>query len=102
MKYVFLEKKIQACYIVANLTIEKEQKVVKIMRKHQEAIAWIVEDLKGISPSVCMHKIFMEENAKTLIEHHRGLNPVMKEVVKNEVLKWLNSRFSHLTHPRAV
>ena len=40
-----------------------------------------------------MHKILFEENAKTLIEHQRRLNPVMKEVVIKEVLKWLNVGF---------
>ena len=40
-----------------------------------------------------MHKILMEENAKTSIEHQRRLNPVMKEVVKKEVLKLLNAGF---------
>ena len=40
-----------------------------------------------------MHKILMEENAKTSIEHQRRLNLVMKEVVKKEVLKWLNAGF---------
>ena len=35
-----------------------------------------------------MHKILLEENAKTSIEHQRRLNPVMKEV-----LKWLNAGF---------
>ena len=57
------------------------------MRKQKEAIAWSVEDLKGIIPSICMHKILVEENAKTSIEHQRRLNPVMKEIVKKEVLK---------------
>ena len=52
-----------------------------------------MEDLKGISPSICMHKILLEENAKTSIEHQRKLNPVMKEVVRKEVLKWLNVGF---------
>ena len=52
-----------------------------------------IEDLKGISPSICMHKILYEDNAKTSIEHQRRLNPVMKEVVKKEVLKWLNTSF---------
>ena len=75
------------------MTIEKEQRVVKVLRKHQEAIAWSIEDLKGISPSLYMHKIFKGENAKTSIEHQRRLNPVMKEVVKKEVLKWLNVGF---------
>ena len=40
-----------------------------------------------------MHKILLEENAKTYIEHQRRLNPVMKEVVRKEVLKWLNAGF---------
>ena len=40
-----------------------------------------------------MHKILFEENAKTSIEHHRRLNPMMKEVVRKEVLKWLNAGF---------
>ena len=65
----------------------------KILRKHKEAIAWLVEDLKGINPTIFMHKILMEENVKTSIEHQRRLNPVMKEVVKKEVLKWLNVGF---------
>ena len=45
-----------------------------------------MSDVKGINPSICMHKILMEENAKTSIEHQRRLNPVMKEVVRKEVL----------------
>ena len=40
-----------------------------------------------------MYKILMEENAKASVEHQRMLNPVMKEVVKKEVLKWLNAGF---------
>ena len=42
-----------------------------------------------------MHKILLEENAKTSIEHQRRLNLVMKEVVRKEVLKWLNAGFIH-------
>ena len=52
-----------------------------------------MEDLKGISPSICMHKILLEENAKTSIEYQRRLNPVMKEVVRKEILKWMNAGF---------
>ena len=40
-----------------------------------------------------MHKILLEENARTSVEHQRRLNPVMKEVVRKEVLKWLNAYF---------
>ena len=40
-----------------------------------------------------MHKILLEENAKTSIKYQRRLNPMMKEVVRKKVLKWLNSSF---------
>ena len=40
-----------------------------------------------------MHKILLEENAKTSIEHQRRLDPLKKEVVRKEVLKWLNAGF---------
>ena len=41
-----------------------------------------------------MHRIVLDENAKTSIEHQRTLNPVMKEVVRKEVvLKLLNVGF---------
>ena len=40
-----------------------------------------------------MHKILIEENAKPSIEHQRRLNSMTKEVVRKEVLKWLNAGF---------
>ena len=40
-----------------------------------------------------MHKILLEENAKPSIKHQKMMNPVMKEVVRKEVLKWLNAGF---------
>ena len=79
--------------ILAVLTELEEQKLLEILRKYKEEIAWSVEDLKGISPSICMHKILLEENTKTSIDHQRRMNPVMKEVVMKEVLKWLNAGF---------
>ena len=75
------------------LTELEEQKLLEILRKYKEAIAWSIEDLKGISPSICMHKILLEDNSKNSIEYQRRLNPVMKEVVKKEVLKWMNASF---------
>ena len=88
LKYEFLEpEKRKPVIISAALTKAEEQKLLVILRKYKEAIAWSIEDLKGISPSICMHKILLEDNAKTSIEHQRRLNPVMKEVVRKEVLK---------------
>ena len=70
LKYVFLgEKKSKPLIIVEILTIEKKKNVVEILRKHKEAIALSIEDMKGINHLICMHKILMEENARTSIEH---------------------------------
>ena len=79
--------------ISAELIELEKKKLQKVLRKYQEAIAWSIEDLKGINPSICMHKILLEENAKTSLEHMNRLNPVMKEVVRKELLEWLNADF---------
>ena len=89
LKYAFLEpEKRKPVIISAALTEAEKKKLLEILRKYKEAIAWSIEDPKGISPSICMHKILLNDNAKTSIEHQRRLNPVMKEV-----LKWLNAGF---------
>ena len=94
LKYDFLEpEKRKPVIISAALTESEEQKLLEILRKYKKAIAWSIEDLKETSFSICMHKILLNDNAKTYIEHQRRLNPVMKEVVRKEVLKWLNAGF---------
>ena len=40
-----------------------------------------------------MHKILLEDNAKTSIELKRRLNLVVKDVVMKEVMKWLHAGF---------
>ena len=94
LKYAFLEPEKEKTIVISTiLTKLEEQKLLEILRKHKEAIAWSIEYLKGISPSICMHKILLEDNGKTSIEHQRRLNLVMKEVIRKEVLKWLNACF---------
>ena len=77
--------------ISAALTSNEEEKLLRILREHKTALGWSIADIKGISPSICMHKILMEDNFKPSIEHQRRLNPNMKEVVRKEVLKWLDA-----------
>ena len=94
LKYAYLElPKSKPVIISARLSDAEEQKLLKILKNYQESIAWSIDELKGICPSICMHKILLEENAKPYVEHQRRLNPVMKEVVRKEVLKWLNAGF---------
>jgi hypothetical protein len=62
-----------------------------VLREHKEAIDWTIEDIKGISPSLVMHKIHLEGNSKPLREPQRRLNPAMQEVVRMEVIKLLDA-----------
>ena len=94
LKYAFLEQeKGKPVIISVELTKNEERRLLQIIKKNKEAIALSIEDLKGICPSICMHKILLNDGAKTSVEHQRRLNPVMKDVVRKEVLKWLNAGF---------
>ena len=62
-----------------------------MLRDHKDAIGWSLADLKGIRPSIFMHRILLEDGHKPSVEEQRRLNPTMKEVVRKEVLKWLDT-----------
>jgi hypothetical protein len=77
--------------IASDLVDAQEEKLLDVLRKHKEAIGWTIEDIKGISPLMVMHKIHLEENTKPSREPQRRLNPAMQEVVRAEVIKLLDA-----------
>ena len=92
LQYAFLEAGQKLPVIVAtDLAEEQRGQLLEVLKKHRRAIAWQISDIKGISPTICMHRILLEENAKNSIESQRRLNPIMKEVVKKEIIKWLDA-----------
>ena len=91
-KYAYLdEKKIYPVIISANLSEHEEDRLLKTLKKHRAAIGYTLDDLKGISPTLCQRKINMEEDAKPVRDHQRRPNPKMKEVVRKEILKLLEA-----------
>ncbi|RVW21929.1 Retrovirus-related Pol polyprotein from transposon 17.6 [Vitis vinifera] len=70
-------------------SFDQEDSLLGVLRKSKKAIGWQISDLKGISPLVCTHHIYMEEDAKPVRQPQRRLNPHMQEVVRGEVLKLL-------------
>ncbi|XP_059658923.1 uncharacterized protein LOC132305272 [Cornus florida] len=92
LKYAFLGPESTLPVIIsAKLSDVQEEKLLEVLANHREAIGWSVADLKWIDPSVCMHRIFLEEDSKPSQEAQRQLNPNMKEVVKKEVVKLLDA-----------
>ncbi|KAK8554077.1 hypothetical protein V6N12_031055 [Hibiscus sabdariffa] len=59
--------------------------------QYKKAIGWTMADLKGINPTICMHKIILEECHSNSVEPQRRLNPAMKKVVMKEIIKWLDA-----------
>ncbi|CAN6711239.1 unnamed protein product [Malus baccata var. baccata] len=91
LKYVFLgEQETLPVIISSSLTAQEEDKLVRVLREYRTAIGWTLADIKGISPTTCMHRILLEEGAKPSREAHRRLNPPMMDVVKNEIIKLLD------------
>ncbi|CAN6570893.1 unnamed protein product [Malus baccata var. baccata] len=76
--------------ISSSLTAQEEDKLIKVLKEHKSAIGWTLADIKGISPTTCMHRILLEEGAKPSQEAQRRLNPPMLEVVKKKVIKLLD------------
>ena len=55
-------------------------------------------DLKGLDPSLCTHRIFLEDESRPVREAQRRLNPKVWEAVREEILKWLNTK---IMYPRS-
>ena len=62
-----------------------------MLQEHKDALGWMIADIKGISPLICSHHIQLEDGAIPRRDPQKRLNLTMKEVVKTEVLKLLDS-----------
>ena len=62
LMYVFLKDNDSKPVIISSsLKKTKEDQLVHILERHKTANGWHISDLKGISPSYCMHKIINKE-----------------------------------------
>ncbi|KAK1692795.1 hypothetical protein QYE76_009492 [Lolium multiflorum] len=97
LKYAHIDdKKIYPVIISSKLSEFEEERLLGILKKHRGAIGYTLDDLKGISPSICQHAINMEDDAKPVVEPQRRLIPKMKEVrceETNLVLNWEKCHF---------
>ena len=92
LKYAYLGVESTLPVIISSsLNAVEEEKLLRVLRDHKQALGWSLADLKGIRPSMCMHRILLEDGHKPSVEAQRRLNPTMKEVVRKEVLKWLDT-----------
>ena len=54
--------------ISASLIAAEEDKLLRVLRDHKDALGWSLDNLKGILPSMCMHCILLEDGHKPSVE----------------------------------
>ncbi|KAK8652304.1 hypothetical protein V6N13_061325 [Hibiscus sabdariffa] len=92
LKYAYLGTDSTLLVIISSkLQPAQEERLIKPLRQHKEALGWSIAVIKGISTTICMHKILLEDYHKPTVDAQRRLNQAMKDVVRKEILKWLDA-----------
>ncbi|KAG7594128.1 Ribonuclease H-like superfamily [Arabidopsis thaliana x Arabidopsis arenosa] len=92
LRYAFLGQNSTYPVIVSDeLNTDQVNLLLTELRKYRRAIGYSLDDIKGISPNLCTHRIHLENESYSSIEPQRRLNPNLKEVVKKEILKLLDA-----------
>jgi len=60
-----------------------------VLQKHRGVIGYNINDIKGLTPSFCMDRIFLHDGHSSSRQPQCRLNPNTQEVVKKEVIKLL-------------
>jgi hypothetical protein len=96
LKYEFLGPyKTYPVIVSDKLSPEESEKLLNLLKKHRKVIGYLINDLKGLSPAFCNHRIPMEDQCKPMVDHQRRLTHAMREVVKKEVIKLLDAGISY-------
>ena len=51
-----------------NLTDAETQQLMKLLLENKEAFAWDYTDMKGISPELCTHRIYIKEDCRPICQ----------------------------------
>ena len=67
LKYSFLEEN-KPCPIVISslLTTPQKDNLLHLLKMNKQVLGWKISDLKGISPTICTHHIYLEDESKAV------------------------------------
>lgn len=92
LRYAFLNSDVESPVIISDkLSEEETAKLIAVLEKHRPVLGYALHDLKGISPTLCTHRIPLDPEIAPSREAQRRLNNAMREVVMKEVLKLLDA-----------
>ncbi|GJY93705.1 reverse transcriptase domain-containing protein [Tanacetum coccineum] len=76
LEYVFLEEPSFLPVIISSqLSKEKKNKLISVLKKHKQAFSWKTINIPSICPSFCKHKIQLLDDKKPVVQKQRRLNP---------------------------
>lgn len=99
LKYSFLNDDFESLVIISNkLSEEETSRVVSTLEKHRSVFDYSLEDLKGITPNLCTHRIPIDTAIILSREPQRRLNHEMRDANKM-ALKLLHAEIIyHVPH----
>jgi hypothetical protein len=78
LKYEFLgPNKTYPMIVSDKLSPEENDMLLNLLKKHKKVIGYLINDLKGLSPAFCTHRIPMEDQSKPVVDHQRRLTHAM-------------------------
>src|SRR5690606_30513292 len=83
LRYAFLGPN-STYHVIVNADLNNAETALLLceLRKYRKALGYSLDDISGISPDLCMHRINLEDELMIYIEHQRRLNPNLIDVVK--------------------
>nr|GEY08805.1 hypothetical protein [Tanacetum cinerariifolium] len=80
LEYAYLEGTDKLPVIISKgLKDNEKEALLKVLKSHKRVIAWKINDIKGIDPRFCTHKILMEEDYKPTVQSQRRVNSKIHE-----------------------
>ena len=76
LKYAYLEDHEQCpVVILALLSTAQEGSLLHVLKQNKKALGWRIFDLKGISPAIFTHHIYLEDEVKSVRQPQKKAKP---------------------------
>ena len=73
LRYAFLNRDVESPVIISDKLSEEEMnKLIAVLEKHRLVLGYTLQDLKGISPTLCTHKIPLDHAIAPSREPNEG------------------------------
>nr|GFA27712.1 reverse transcriptase domain-containing protein [Tanacetum cinerariifolium] len=92
LKYAFLGENNKWPVIIAkDLSVNEKSALIDVLKSRKKAITWKLNDIRGINPEFCLHKILLDDDFSPKVQSQRKVNTKIHDVIKKEVEKLLDA-----------